>query len=144
MPVIKVKKLHEDATIPYFSTEGSSGADVKAIEDVRIGPREIKMLSLGFAVEIPKGYELQVRPRSGLAAKWGITIINSPGTIDSDYRGEMKVALVNHSHNTFDVRKDDKIAQLVLHKVPNAYYLEVEELGETSRGIGGYGSTGRN
>lgn len=142
MTVVKVKKLHPDAKLPKFQTEGSAGADVVSIEDVDIQPGDIKAISLGFAVSIPLGYEIQLRPRSGLALKYGISVPNSPGTIDSDFRGEMKAILINHGKDNFKVCKGDRIAQIILNKIPTCAYVQVEELDKTGRNTGGYGSTG--
>ncbi len=141
---IYVKLLHPDAECPQFATSGSAGADVRAVEDEKLLPGEVKLIPLGFAVSIPHGSEIQIRPRSGLAIKHSVTVLNSPGTIDSDYRGEVKVILINHGTKLFDVRKGDRVAQLVVHKLPGCIYREVEELQETARGSDGFGSTGRN
>lgn len=142
--VIEYKKLRPDAFLPEIKTAGSSGADVRAVERVDLAPGEFKMVDLGFSVAIPEGYEIQVRPRSGLAAKHGVTVLNTPGTIDSDYRGPMKVILINHGPKTFSVNPGDRIAQLVLARVARARYEEVIDLNETVRGEGGFGSTGRD
>ncbi|KKL66537.1 hypothetical protein LCGC14_2143970 [marine sediment metagenome] len=142
--VIEFKALHPDAVRPEIQTVGSSGADVSSVERVDLAPGEFKTISLGFSVAIPKGYELQVRPRSGMAALYGVTILNSPGTVDSDYRGEMKVILINHGPRTFSVNSGDRIAQIILAKVSQARYEEVTDLNDTVRGEGGFGSTGRN
>ncbi len=142
--VIEFKALHPDAVRPEIQTVGSSGADVSSVERVDLAPGEFKTISLGFSVAIPKGYELQVRPRSGMAALYGVTILNSPGTVDSDYRGEMKVILINHGPRTFSVNPGDRIAQIILAKVSQARYEEVTDLNDTVRGEGGFGSTGRN
>ncbi len=143
MPKVLVKKLHPDAVIPSLQTAGSAGADVSSVEYVDIRPGDSALIDLGFAVSVPKGYELQLRPRSGLALKHGITVLNTPGTIDSDYRGPMKALLINHGSTTFFVNKGDRIAQLVLNMLPSARYVEVEELDSTARGVEGFGSTGR-
>ncbi len=143
MTKIYVKKLHLDAVIPVLKTAGASGADVSAVEDVDIQPGHTELIDLGFSVAIPEGYELQLRPRSGLALRHGVTVLNSPGTIDSDYRGPMKALLINHGSKVFHVCKGDRIAQLVLNKVPFTWYIEVEELDVTIRGTEGFGSTGR-
>lgn len=137
------KKLHPDAVIPQYKTAGSAGADMYSVEDVDIEPGEVRAVRLGFAVAIPQGYEIQVRPRSGLALEHNITVMNSPGTVDSDYRGEMKVILANLGDIDFLVRKGDRIAQCVIAAVPTARFCEVDKLDETSRGSGGFGSTGR-
>jgi dUTP pyrophosphatase len=141
---IKLKKLHPDAKVPCLKTIGSSGADVYSVSTVDIPPKEAVVIPLGFAVSIPEGYEIQVRPRSGLAARHWITVLNSPGTIDSDYRGELTVLLINHSQYTYRVNKGDRIAQLIFSKVYRFFYEVVEDLDETVRGAGGFGSTGKD
>ena len=141
-PIVSFKRLHQDAKIPTYETDGSSGADVYAVEAVLLNPGDRFLIPLGFSVAIPHWYEIQVRPRSGLAFKKGVTVLNTPGTIDSDYRGEMKVILINHSSDPFQIFPGDRIAQLVLSPVRQAKYLEVEELDGTDRGEGGLGSTG--
>lgn len=138
------KRLHPDAVLPVKKTRGSSGADVCAVEDVQIPPGEVRLVSLGFAVAIPLGVEIQIRPRSGLALEEQITVLNTPGTIDSDYRGEMKVIVANFGTKDFHVKKGARIAQAVVSYVPDFIYEEVEELDNTERGAGGFGSTGRN
>lgn len=142
--VVEFKALHPVAYLPEIKTSGSSGADVRSVERIDIKPGEFKKVDLGFSVAIPEGYEIQVRPRSGLAAKHGVTVLNTPGTIDSDYRGPMCVLLINHGPETFSVNPGDRIAQIVLAKVERAHYEEVAELEDTARGAGGFGSTGRN
>lgn len=133
-----------DLPLPSYETSGSAGMDVCAAleKDLEIAPGEIVLVPTGFAVAIPQGYEIQVRPRSGLAVKHGITIINSPGTIDSDYRGEVKVGLVNLGRENFIIRRGDRIAQLVLAPVTLASLDVCAELDETERGAGGFGHTG--
>jgi dUTP pyrophosphatase len=128
---------------PARATEHAAGLDVVAAEDVTLAPGERHAVATGFAVAIPHGYEVQVRPRSGLALKHGITCLNTPGTIDSDYRGEVKVILANLGGEPFEVRRGERIAQLVPAPVLHADFREVEVLSETSRGTGGFGSTGR-
>jgi len=139
---IKLKKLHPEARIPMFETSGAAAADVRSVEDVTIPPGATIMVRLGFAVEIPEGYEIQVRPRSGLAKKHGITILNSPGTIDSDYRGENCALLTNLNSVPFNIEVGDRIAQMAIREVPKARFVEELELSETDRGSGGFGSTG--
>lgn len=145
MEVLKFKRLRPDAVIPAYATAGSAGLDVSlcASGPMRIQPGEHRLLPTGLAVEIPDGYELQCRPRSGLAAKNGLTVLNTPGTIDSDYRGEIKVNLINHGAGARWIAPGDRIAQLVLAKTPKLEIVEVEELADTERGEGGFGSTGR-
>jgi len=139
---IKVKRLDPDLPIPRKATDGSSGFDIYSRVDQIINPGEFKGIPAGIVLEIPKGYEVQVRPRSGLALKHGIGILNSPGTIDSDYRGEVVVILFNLSKEPFGVKKGDRIAQIVPVKLPEVKLVEADNLTETSRGSGGFGSTG--
>jgi dUTP pyrophosphatase len=142
MEKLKVKKLHEDAIIPEYKTVGSAGMDISSIQNVIIYPSQVELVSTGISVEIPEGYEIQVRPRSGLAYKNKITVLNTPGTIDSDYRGEIKVLLYNVSKDMFEVKKGDRIAQLVVNKVEQPEIEVVSETSDTQRGEGGFGSTG--
>jgi dUTP pyrophosphatase len=129
--------------LPAYATAGAAGLDVVAAEDVTLAAGARHAVATGFAIAIPEGYEVQVRPRSGLALKHGITCLNTPGTIDSDYRGEVKVILANLGSEPFAVVRGDRIAQLVPAAVQRADFAEVEELGDTARGGGGFGSTGR-
>ena len=129
--------------LPARATEHAAGLDVVAAEDVTLAPGQRHAVATGFAIAIPEGYEVQVRPRSGLALKHGITCLNTPGTIDEDYRGEVKVILANLGTEPFAVRRGERIAQLVPAPVTKAHFSEVAELGETSRGAGGFGSTGQ-
>ena len=133
----------EGLPLPRYASEDAVGLDVTAAEDLTLEPGQRHAVATGFAIEIPRGYEVQVRPRSGLAMKNGITCLNTPGTIDSDYRGEVKVILANLGSEPFEVRRGERIAQLVPAPVLVANFREVEALGETSRGAGGFGSTGR-
>ncbi len=128
---------------PAYATDGAAGMDVVAAEDVTLAPGARHAVATGFAMAIPEGYEVQVRPRSGLALKHGVTCLNTPGTIDSDYRGEVKVILANLGDAPFVVNRGDRIAQLVPAPVQRATLDLVETLDETSRGSGGFGSTGR-
>ena len=139
-----VKRLPHglDLPLPAYATDGAAGMDVLAAEDVTLAPGARHAVATGLALAIPAGFEVQVRPRSGLALKHGITVPNTPGTIDSDYRGELKVILINHGAEPFNVRRGDRVAQLVLAPVTRGEWLEVAELGETARGAGGFGSTG--
>lgn len=143
VPVL-VKRLPHGAglELPAYATPGAAGMDVVSAEDVTIAPGARHAVATGLAMAIPPGYEIQVRPRSGLALKHGITVPNTPGTIDSDYRGELKVILINHGAEPFAIRRGDRVAQLVLAPVTRGAWLEVEELDETARGEGGFGSTG--
>jgi len=129
--------------LPRYASDDAAGLDVSSAEDRTLEPGERHAFATGFAIEIPRGYEVQVRPRSGLAFKHGITCLNTPGTIDSDYRGEVKVILVNLGQEPFEVRRGERIAQLVPAPVLHADFIEVGELEETARGAGGFGSTGR-
>lgn len=139
-----VKRLPhgEGLDLPAYATSGAAGMDVVSAEDVTIAPGARHAVATGLSVAIPYGYEIQVRPRSGLALKHGITVPNTPGTIDSDYRGELKVILINLGDQPFAVLRGDRVAQLVLAPVTRAGWLEVAELDETARGEGGFGSTG--
>ena len=128
--------------LPAYSTPGAAGMDVVSAEHVTLAPGARHAVATGFAVAIPTGYEIQVRPRSGLALKHGISVPNTPGTIDSDYRGELKVIVINHGNEPFAIARGDRIAQLVLAPVTLAWWEEVAELDETKRGTGGFGSTG--
>lgn len=132
----------EELPLPAYATAGAAGMDVVAAEDVVLAPGARHAVATGFAMAIPPGYEVQVRPRSGLALKHGITCLNTPGTIDSDYRGEVKVILANLGDAAFTVARGDRIAQLVPAPVQRAELEEVGTLDETARGIGGFGSTG--
>lgn len=138
---IKVKKLNKDLPLPSYQTEGSSGLDLHASEDCLLVSGDFKMVPTGIALEIPFEYEGQVRPRSGLAAKSGIGVLNSPGTIDSDYRGEIKVILFNFSKEDFKIKKGDRIAQLIISRVERIDLVEVNDLESTKREDGGFGST---
>ena len=141
---VQVRRLPHSAglDLPAYATEGAAGMDVLSAETVTIGAGKRHAVATGLAVAIPAGYEIQVRPRSGLALKHGITVPNTPGTIDSDYRGELKVILINHGEDSFAISRGDRIAQLVLAPVTQGVWEEVEELDDTGRGAGGFGSTG--
>jgi dUTP pyrophosphatase len=142
---IKLFRLpHGDGLpLPRYASEDAVGLDVTAAEDLTLEPGQRHAVATGFAIEIPRGYEVQVRPRSGLAIKNGITCLNTPGTIDSDYRGEVKVILINLGQEPFEVRRGERIAQLVPAPVLRADFVEASELSGTERGAGGFGSTGR-
>ena len=145
---VKLKWLQPESShdigLPKYQSELAAGMDVAACIDnaYRLKPGEIYMFSTGFSLEIPDGYEVQIRPRSGLAVKHGITLINSPGTIDADYRGEIKVALINHSSSVFTIHRGDRIAQMIVAPVVQAKLQLVAELDDTVRGSGGFGHTG--
>lgn len=143
IPVRILRLPHgEGLALPAYATAGAAGMDVLAAEDVTLAPGGRHALATGLALAIPPGYEVQVRPRSGLALKHGITVPNTPGTVDSDYRGELKVILLNHGAEPFAIQRGDRVAQLVLAPVVQAAWDEVDSLDETARGTGGFGSTG--
>ena len=139
---VKVKAA-EGITLPAYATEGSSGMDVRACESAVIKPGAHCAVATGLFIEMPLGCECQIRPRSGLAFKHGVTVLNAPGTIDSDYRGEIKVILVNHGSEDFKVEPGDRIAQMVFAQVARVSLVRAEELDDTERAAGGFGSTGR-
>ena len=141
---VRIKRLPHGhgLDLPAYATDGAAGMDVLAAENMTLKTGQRHAVATGLAVAIPQGYEIQVRPRSGLALKHGITVPNTPGTIDSDYRGELKVILINHGADDFAIARGDRIAQLVLAPVTQAAWEEVEELDDTARGAGGFGSTG--
>lgn len=141
-PKIKFVKLAEDAILPKFAHKSDAGMDIYSIETLDVEPQEFKIVKTGFQMSMPFGYEAQVRPRSGLAAKKGITVLNTPGTIDADYRGEVGVILINHSKEVFHIEKGDRIAQMVINKLTKFKVKEVKTLEKTVRGEGGFGSTG--
>ena len=144
MTKILIKRLSKNIPLPKYETEGSSGMDLAAnIEQaIEIKPGKSVIIPTGLALSIPKNYEIQIRPRSGLAAKNQISVLNTPGTIDADYRGELKVILINLSDKIFKIEKGLRVAQMVLCPVIKAVLKEVDELEETKRGSGGFGSTG--
>jgi len=135
---------HENYSVPEYKTEWASGADLKANHNEVLKPGEIKLIHTGIAVAVPEGYEMQIRPRSGLALKNGISLVNSPGTVDADYRGEVGVIMINLGKEDFIIKSGDRIAQAVICPVVQAEYMLVRDLEETERGAGGYGSTGQN
>jgi len=140
--MVKILPHGQGLDLPAYATEGAAGMDVVSAEDVTIAPGGRHAVATGLSVAIPAGYEIQVRPRSGLALKHGISVPNSPGTVDSDYRGEVKIILINHGAEGFDIRRGDRVAQLVVAPVTRASWVAVEELDATARGEGGFGSTG--
>ena len=142
---IKLSRLPhgEGLPLPRYATDYAAGLDNTSAEDLTLHPGERHAVATGFAIEIPHGYEVQVRPRSGLAIKHGITCLNTPGTIDSDYRGEIKVILINLGQEPFEIRRGERIAQMIPAPVLRADFVEAHELSETERGSGGFGSTGR-
>lgn len=133
----------EGLPLPAYATPHAAGMDVVAAEDLDLAPGQRHAVATGFRIAIPEGYEVQVRPRSGLALKHGISVPNTPGTIDADYRGEVKILLINHGSETLPIRRGERIAQLVPAAVTQARWVEVETLDETDRGEGGFGSTGQ-
>lgn len=144
---MKVKIINKSNNeLPAYETSASAGLDLRAFipESITLLPLERVLIKTGLFLEIPEGYEAQVRPRSGLALKNGITVLNSPGTIDADYRGEIGVILVNISNDNFEINTGDRVAQMVFAKVKQAKWIVAEELSETERGEGGFGSTGKN
>ena len=144
MTEILIKRLSKDINLPKYETDGSSGMDLSANIDsnIKIEPGETSIIPTGISVSIPKNFEIQIRPRSGLAAKNQISVLNTPGTIDADYRGEIKVILINLGKKTFLIEKGARIAQMVLSRIEKAKIKEVENLEKTKRGSGGFGSTG--
>ena len=145
---VKIKRLNpefNDIPLPSYSTEGSSGMDIRAAlsEDMFIKPGEVALVPTNLSVEIPEGYEVQVRPRSGLAIKNGIGLLNSPGTIDSDYRGEIRIIMMNFGKEKFKISRGDRIAQLILSKYYTANFIESTDLQDSNRGEGGFGHTGQ-
>ena len=142
---VLIKKLSHNAQIPVYKTDGSSGMDLMALTEnkITIAPYKSALIPTGLSVAIPDDTEIQIRPRSGLAAKSNITVLNTPGTVDSDYRGELKVILFNNGDTEFIVKNGDRIAQMVLMPILKVEFEEVNELPETIRGSGGFGSTGK-
>ena len=142
---VLVKKLNLKAELPKYKTEGSSGMDLKALieKPITVKPQSSALISTGLSIAIPEDTEVQIRPRSGLAAKSSISVLNTPGTIDSDYRGEIKIILFNHGKEEFTVNNMDRIAQMILMPVLKVEFEEVEELPKSVRGSGGFGSTGK-
>ncbi len=142
---VLIKKLNPKVELPKYKTEGSSGMDLMALieKPIKIKPQSSVLISTGLSIAIPEDTEVQIRPRSGLAAKSSISVLNTPGTIDSDYRGEIKIILFNHGKEEFTVNNSDRIAQMILIPIFKAEFEEVEELPKTIRGSGGFGSTGK-
>ena len=145
MVKVLVKKLNSKVKLPSYKTEGSSGMDLIAFVDkpIEIKPNNSALIPTGLSIAIPEDCEVQIRPRSGLAAKSNISVLNTPGTIDSDYRGELKVILFNHSNKEFIVKNNERIAQMVLTPILKVDFEEVDSLPDTVRGAGGFGSTGK-
>ena len=145
MAKVLIKRLSSKVELPKYKTEGSSGLDLMAFieKSIKLNPKESVLVPTGISVAIAEDLEIQIRPRSGLAAKSNISVLNTPGTIDSDYRGEIKVILFNHGNNEFIINNKDRIAQMVLAPIIKAEFEEVDELPDTIRGEGGFGSTGK-
>lgn len=143
---VYIKKLEsaEDLPLPRFMTHGAAGMDLYAnvTEELVIAPGAIKLVPTGISIAVPEGYEAQIRPRSGLAIKHGISLVNTPGTIDSDYRGEISIIMINFGEKPFMIKRGDRIAQMVINKIEIPDIIEVKELDHTNRGSGGFGSTG--
>ena len=139
---VLVKRLDEGVKMPAYAHEGDAGVDLYANENKSIAPGEVALVATGIKIALPLGFEAQVRPKSGIALKNGVTVLNTPGTIDAGYRGEVGVIIVNHGKESFAVEKGKKIAQMVFNKIENAELKEVEELDETTRNEDGFGSTG--
>lgn len=147
-PIIHIQKLEHaaDLELPNYQTQGAAGLDISAAldKDIILEPGSFAAIPTGLTMAIPRGYEVQIRPRSGLAFKQGVTVLNSPGTIDSDYRGEVKIALINHGTEPVTVTHGMRIAQMVVAACATAILVETDSLDETERGTGGFGSTGTN
>lgn len=144
MNSVAIKRLpnNDDLPLPAYETAGAAGMDLRAAESVTLKPGARHLVPTGLSIALPEGFEAQVRPRSGLAVKYGVTVLNSPGTIDCDYRGEIKVPLINHGQDEFIIARGDRIAQMVIASVTRIVWTEVESLDETARGAGGFGSSG--
>ena len=143
---VKIMRLAngEGLELPSYATSGAAGLDLRAAEAATLKPSERCLMPTGIAIAVPKNHEAQVRPRSGLAVKHGVTVLNAPGTIDEDYRGEIKVPLINHGAEDFVINRGDRIAQMVIAPVTHAKLIEVSSLDETPRGAGGFGSSGKS
>lgn len=139
---VNVKKIHKDAILPCYAHKGDAGLDLYSVEDVVIESGEVALIPTGIKIELPENTEAQVRPRSGLALKYGITVLNTPGTIDEGYRGELRIILINHGKNSFKVEKGMKIAQMVVKPVFTVDICEVQQLDDSERGEKGFGSSG--
>lgn len=139
---VKIEQVDKELPLPRFATQGSVAVDLHSAESFTLNPGEFRKVSTGIKLAVPQGYEGQVRPRSGLAVNHGISIVNTPGTLDSDYRGLLYVILINHGPNYFHIKKGDRIAQLVINKVELFDWEVIEHLDETERGVGGLGHTG--
>jgi dUTP pyrophosphatase len=141
---VRIKRLRPDVSLPHYMTSRAAGMDLAAAidEPITLAARERASVGTGIAISLPDGYEAQIRPRSGLAARHGVTLLNSPGTIDADYRGEIRLILINHGSEAVTIRAGDRIAQMIVGPVARVDWIEVDELDETERGSGGFGHTG--
>ncbi|MEA3329657.1 MAG: dUTP diphosphatase [Nanoarchaeota archaeon] len=139
---LKIKKLHRWAKTPEYAKRGDAGMDLFAVSEHNLKPGERDLVATGLAFEIEEGYEVQIRPRSGLAIKKGISLVNSPGTIDAGYRGEIGIIMINHGQDDFEIKQGDKIAQAVINKIEVGEIEELNKLSESERGVEGFGSTG--
>lgn len=139
---VKIKRIHADAKLPLQANPGDAGMDLYSIETIEIPSGEARLIQTGLQIELPKGTEAQIRPRSGLALKHSVTVLNSPGTIDEGYRGEIGVILINHGKEKFVVEKSIRIAQMVIQTVPSIQLIEVNELSQSVRGTSGFGASG--
>jgi dUTP pyrophosphatase len=142
MQTLKVKRVNEDAKIPEFANTGDAGMDLFSVVKKTLNPGERALIPVGIAIELPDSTEAQIRPRSGLALNHGITILNTPGTIDEGYRGELGVILINHGQEPYEIEKHARIAQLVIKPIQYVNIVEVEEIGDSERGASGFGSSG--
>jgi len=139
---VEIVKLDKTLPTPFYAHHGDAGMDLYSAVELVLNPGERAIVPTGLKIAIPYGFEVQIRPRSGLAAKHGISIVNAPGTIDHQYRGELGIIMINHGKDPFSVKKGERVAQMIFNKIEFAYLEEVEELSSTERGLGGFGSTG--
>ena len=144
MIAVRIKRLPngDGLPLPSYETSGAAGMDLRAADSIVLKPGTRYLMPTGLAIALPVGFEAQVRPRSGLAVKFGVTVLNAPGTIDCDYRGEIKIPLINHGETDFNIARGDRVAQLLIAPVSKAGWIEVDDLEETQRGSGGFGSSG--
>lgn len=141
--ILKIKRVNKKAVLPSYAHDGDAGLDLSSMVDVTLNPGEQTVIGTGIAIQLQRGFEAQIRPRSGLASKFGISVTNSPATIDYGFSGELKVILINLGQNTYHVAKGDRIAQMVINKLPSVEIVEVDELDDTERGEKGFGSSGK-
>jgi len=140
---VNIMRVDKELPLPSYAHDGDAGVDLYSSEDYVLKPGETKLISSGIKIEVPKEYEAQIRPRSGLALKNSVTVLNTPGTIDHQYRGIVGIILINHGKNDFQIKKGERIAQMVFNKIESVDFQELEELSDTKRGDGGFGSTGK-